>query len=41
MEDSDGNVISVLEKLTGKKTEKRGFFEKYFWCCFGKKKYDV
>lgn len=38
MEDSDGQIISVLEGLTGEKTPKRGFFEKYFGCCFGKRK---
>ena len=36
-EDSEGNVISVLEEFLGEKKPRRGFFEKYLWCCCGKR----
>ena len=35
--DSDGQVISVLEEFLETKKPKRGFLEKYLWCCFGKR----
>tara|TARA_R110000765_G_scaffold348020_1_gene438097 strand:+ start:323 stop:451 length:129 start_codon:yes stop_codon:yes gene_type:complete len=34
---SDGQTISVLEEFLGEKKVKRGFCEKYLWCCFGKR----
>lgn len=41
MFDSDGNCISVLEKLLGEKKEKRTWFEKYLGCCFTRKSADT
>jgi hypothetical protein len=32
MEDSDGQIISVLEKLLEEKKPARSFWEKYFFC---------
>ena len=34
MEDSDGQVISVLEKLLNIKQPARTCWEKYWWCWF-------
>jgi len=36
--DSDGNAISVLEKLLEKKKPARIWWKKYFCCCIFRKK---
>ena len=36
MFDSDGNCISVLEKLLGEKREKRTWYQKYICCCLAR-----